>query len=294
MRTKPSSWSLLWPKLTSERAMNDIVIISHTACYLEKYSTAKSALEKGASVAPNESKFKKMLDECNLLIAEEEKDLVQQMPPTFPSNSTTPLATAADDPPLPSPAKPMFRHEFYQKPEEVVVTIFAKGIPKQNVNVEFGDQIVKDAYRFQPRLFGKMIPEKCRYEVLSTNVQVPLLPKSNVASVVSHRPVYPSSKPRKDWDKLEAEVKKQSADEDMRRAMKKSFAESNGTVLSTNWKEVGTKKVESTPPDGIELKKWEYLFKYSFLCLVKNSDKYLNFNLFWFLLEFSLHSCGAV
>ena len=40
-----------------------------TACYLEKYSTAKSALEKGASVAPNESKFKKMLDECNLLIA---------------------------------------------------------------------------------------------------------------------------------------------------------------------------------------------------------------------------------
>nr|VDC90060.1 unnamed protein product [Brassica rapa] len=95
MRTKPSSWSLLWPKLTSERAMNDIVIISHTACMkLEKYSTTKSALEKGASVAPNESKFKKMLDEFNLLIAEE-KDLVQQMPPTFPSSSTTPLATAA-------------------------------------------------------------------------------------------------------------------------------------------------------------------------------------------------------
>ncbi|KAF2563163.1 hypothetical protein F2Q70_00017220 [Brassica cretica] len=137
-----------------------------------------------------------------------------------------------------------------------------------------------------------MIPEKCRYEVLSTNVQVRLAkakiislgPLLNMAKaklfclnsmshqvtfmlpqrvflsqkVVSHRPVYPSSKPRKDWDKLDAEVKKQSADEDMRRAMNKSFAESNGTVLSTNWKEVGTKKVESTPPDGIELKKWEF------------------------------------
>lgn len=34
--------------------------------------------------------------------------------------------------------------------------------------------------------------------------------------------------------------------------------ESNGTVLSTNWKEVGTKKVEGSPPDGMELKKWEY------------------------------------
>lgn len=34
--------------------------------------------------------------------------------------------------------------------------------------------------------------------------------------------------------------------------------ESHGTVLSTNWKEVGLKKVEGSPPDGMELKKWEY------------------------------------
>lgn len=37
------------------------------------------------------------------------------------------------------------RHEFYQKPEEVVVTIFAKGIPAENVAVEFGEQIVRTA-----------------------------------------------------------------------------------------------------------------------------------------------------
>lgn len=34
--------------------------------------------------------------------------------------------------------------------------------------------------------------------------------------------------------------------------------ESNGTVLSTNWQDVGSKKVEGSPPDGMELKKWEY------------------------------------
>lgn len=34
--------------------------------------------------------------------------------------------------------------------------------------------------------------------------------------------------------------------------------ESNGTVLSTNWKEVGSKKVEGSPPEGMEVKKWEY------------------------------------
>lgn len=34
------------------------------------------------------------------------------------------------------------RHEYYQKPEEVVVTIFAKGVPAKNVSVDFGEQIV--------------------------------------------------------------------------------------------------------------------------------------------------------
>ena len=36
----------------------------------------------------------------------------------------------------------LYRHEFYQKPEEVVVTIFAKGIPADSVTVDFGEQIV--------------------------------------------------------------------------------------------------------------------------------------------------------
>ncbi|KAL2540215.1 Protein SGT1B [Abeliophyllum distichum] len=93
------------------------------------------------------------------------------------------------------------------------------------------------------------------------------------------RPTYPLSKPKRvDWDKLEAQVKKEEkeekldgdaalnkffrdvygdADEDTRRAMSKSFLESHGTVLSTNWKDVGSKKVIGSPPDGMELKKWE-------------------------------------
>ncbi len=39
--------------------------------------------------------------------------------------------------------------------------------------------------------------------------------------------------------------------------MIKSFTESNGTCLSTNWTDVGAKKVEVTPPDGMTAKKFE-------------------------------------
>ena len=46
------------------------------------------------------------------------------------------------------------------------------------------------------------------------------------------------------------------ADPDTRRAMMKSYQESNGTALSTNWDEVGKKTVETSPPDGMEARKW--------------------------------------
>lgn len=47
------------------------------------------------------------------------------------------------------------------------------------------------------------------------------------------------------------------ANEETRRAMNKSFQESGGTVLSTNWKEIGEKTVDVKPPDGTEFKAWE-------------------------------------
>lgn len=48
-----------------------------------------------------------------------------------------------------------------------------------------------------------------------------------------------------------------NADPDTRKAMVKSYTESGGTALSTNWEEVSKKRVEVSPPDGMEAKTWE-------------------------------------
>ncbi|CAM8968398.1 unnamed protein product [Rhodiola kirilowii] len=316
------------------------------ACFqLEEYQTAKAALEIGASLAPDASRFTKLITECEQKIAEESGDASEKSsgaaPPVEPilsSEAVTVNPTELAGPQaVTTVAKPKYRHEHYQRPEEVVVTIFAKRVPPSSIKVDFGEQILsvridipgEEAYHFQPRLFGKIVPAKCKYEVLSTKVEIRLAKavpiqwpsleyskeaidtqKINALTVEQvQRPTYPSSKPKRDWDKLEAEVKKtgsfsllqyhrlerislmlglvikcvlnvldfqekeekldgdaglnkffqeiyQGSDEDTRRAMLKSFVESNGTVLSTNWKEVGTKKVEGSAPDGMELKKW--------------------------------------
>ena len=47
------------------------------------------------------------------------------------------------------------------------------------------------------------------------------------------------------------------ASDDVKKAMNKSFSESGGTVLSTNWNEIGKEKTEVKPPDGMEWKNWE-------------------------------------
>ncbi|KAF5314121.1 hypothetical protein D9611_006788 [Ephemerocybe angulata] len=46
------------------------------------------------------------------------------------------------------------------------------------------------------------------------------------------------------------------ADEDTKKAMMKSYQESGGTTLSTNWEDVKKAKVEVKPPQGAEWKNW--------------------------------------
>ncbi|KAK0739434.1 SGS domain-containing protein [Apiosordaria backusii] len=87
-------------------------------------------------------------------------------------------------------------------------------------------------------------------------------------------PAYPTSSRTgpKNWDKLEEleGVEEEQSDvngffkklfkdasPEQQRAMMKSFTESNGTALSTDWNDVKDRKVETVPPEGVEPKKWD-------------------------------------
>lgn len=125
-----------------------------------------------------------------------------------------------------------------------------------------------------------------------TPAAAPVVAESKSEPKVESAPAYPTSSKHgpKNWDKLASELAKKEkkkdekvtvdsiddelddeegdpvnnlfkkiyagADEDTKRAMMKSYIESNGTALSTNWKDVSKGKVETSPPEGMEAKGW--------------------------------------
>ena len=231
------------------------------------------------------------------------------------------------------------RHEWYQTTDTVVVTLFAKGVPKDKATIEIQERALTVSFPLPTGsdfdfsldpLFSKVDPSASTSKVMSTKVECTMkkaTPGQKWASIESTEvvregensadngnpdvkrailgnqatnnaaPSYPTSSRSgpKNWDKVandltkkKAEKKKaegdggndgeddddgidefegngenaflqtifKSSNPDAQRAMMKSYQESNGTVLSTDWSEVSKKKVETSPPDGMVAKKW--------------------------------------
>lgn len=87
-------------------------------------------------------------------------------------------------------------------------------------------------------------------------------------------PSYPSSSRfgAKNWEKMdlddEEDMEKQDVDSffktiyknaspEQQRAMLKSYTESNGTSLSTDWDDVKNRTVETQAPAGVQARKWD-------------------------------------
>ncbi|KGL81538.1 Suppressor of G2 allele of SKP1, partial [Tinamus guttatus] len=148
-------------------------------------------------------------------------------------------------------------------------------------------------YNLKLVLLHSIVPEQSTFKVLSTKVEIvrkkpeavrweKLEGEGDSPKLKQFTPdtqhLYPSSSHyTRNWDKLVVEIKEEEKNEklegdaalnklfqqiysdgtdEVKRAMNKSFMESGGTVLSTNWSDVSKKKVEVNPPDDMEWKKY--------------------------------------
>jgi len=185
------------------------------------------------------------------------------------------------------------RRDWYQSNEKIILALLIKGT--SDVKVEFLDQsfscsgLDKDGNKFteEIKLALPINPNESTFKVTGSKIEFKLKKATEGLrwEVLENdsTPTETVPKPHnssKDWDKIgkeaDEEFKKDveegggeaalqqmfkniyaNASAETQRAMMKSFQESNGTVLSTNWNEVGKEKVEMKPPDSMEFRKWE-------------------------------------
>ncbi|XP_068621784.1 protein SGT1 homolog [Battus philenor] len=215
------------------------------------------------------------------------------------------MSESKDKPPAEAP-NPKIKHDWYQTEAQVVVTILLKNAVSNKVKVHYGDRSVSvssaipnsdSEYSLELELAHEIVPSMCTHVVSPSKIEVKLRKKEGIrwnqlegegteekvkaipqAVIDASGPQQPPKLFRKDWDKIEKDIKKMEEDEkqegdaalnslfqkiygegsdEVRRAMNKSFVESGGTVLSTNWNQVSKEKVEVKPPDGLEFRKWD-------------------------------------
>ncbi|OBT40589.1 hypothetical protein VE00_08047 [Pseudogymnoascus sp. WSF 3629] len=267
---------------------------------------------EGRKIAVTEVPDEATLPEVGKTVAAEEKGkaVVTQAPQT-----TTPAQTP----------KEKIRHEWYQSSNKVTITIFAKGIPKEQAEVSITEDSVEvnfpiganSSYNYSlDNLYERISPSESTFSITPNKLEITLHKTSGTkwpalesatrvpapapvtkdetkdvspptsATTTEKPPSYPTSSKHgpKNWDALASSAlaaestgdnklggddddeadplhgffKKlyKDADPDTKRAMMKSYTESNGTALSTNWADVKKKPVETNPPEGVEAKSW--------------------------------------
>jgi len=172
-------------------------------------------------------------------------------------------------------------------------------ITEKNVDLEIRFPETSSEYQINFNLLDSVVAAESSYSILTTKIDFKLKKSresrwsslENTGGSVQTWDVvvdtkkekglsYPSSSKHgtKNWDSLNKDNEKEEekldgdsalnklfqdiykgASDEQRRAMQKSFQESGGTVLSTNWDEVGKGEVKGAPPKGMEMKYWKDL-----------------------------------
>jgi len=191
---------------------------------------------------------------------------------------------------------PKIKHDWYQTETHVIVEIRLKKKENVHVDINESSLSVTarlpsgSDYCLELDLAHPISPDKSSHRTMSTKIEVKLakvhgvrwesLEGVGVAPLPTpgaDKPVQPYSS-GKDWNRVATDLEKElgedkaegeaalnemfqkiyaDSSDEVKKAMNKSFSESGGTVLSTNWSEIGKEKVDVKPPDGMEWKNWD-------------------------------------
>lgn len=166
----------------------------------------------------------------------------------------------------------------------MVITVLLKNATEKNYTVKIESQDVHmtaDGYELQLHLLHPIVVERSSHKAYPSKVEITLAKETgirweNLEKVETAVAALPTRQV-KNWDLLVSEEEKIDEKEakgeaalnqlfkkiyststpEVQKAMNKSFSESGGTVLSTNWNEVGKDKVEIKPPEGTEFREWD-------------------------------------
>ncbi|XP_071847163.1 protein SGT1 homolog [Apostichopus japonicus] len=258
--------------------------------HLEKYKDALASFQTGSQLDKADANFSQWIEKCKAKIPDDPEPTKQETAAETKQDTQPPAAS------IPQPPKEKQRYDWYQTESHVIITIMIKGCKRETVDINYNQHTFSATiklptgsdYSLELDLAHPVVPTHCVTRILSSKVECKLKKEEGIrwnklegddslaaASSVSKDDTHKhptSSHYSRNWDKIAKEAEEEDkqdgvndlfqkiyadGSDEVRKAMNKSFVESGGTVLSTNWKEIADKKTEMKPPDGMEWKNYE-------------------------------------
>ncbi|XP_054888904.1 protein SGT1 homolog isoform X2 [Poeciliopsis prolifica] len=244
--------------------------------HLKNYESAHSAFTQGQQLDDSDKSFEVWIKLCEEMMGTQTQN---------GSDATTPAAPPVKHDWYQTDSQVIVTVMAKNVPKDGVRVIFTERELSAQIQMAMGEDCDLHFHLLHP-----IVPHQSTFKILSTKVEIKMkkmdairwekLEGEGQESNIKHfNPnQYPtSSHYTHKWDKMVMDISEEEKNEklegdaalnklfqqiysdgsdDVKRAMNKSFMESGGTVLSTNWSDVGTRKVDVKPPDDVDFKKY--------------------------------------
>ncbi|XP_070701037.1 protein SGT1 homolog [Pempheris klunzingeri] len=244
--------------------------------HLSRYESAHAAFTQGHQLDESDKSFDIWIQRCQEMMGEQEE---------IGSDNRTPAVPPVKHDWYQTESQVIVTVMAKNVPKDGVCVNFMEKELSAMIQLASGEN-----YNLSLHLLHPIVPQQSTFKILTTKVEFKMkktdairwekLEGEGQESNIKHfNPnQYPSSSHHAlKWDKIVVDISEEEKNEklegdaalnklfqqiycdgsdEVKRAMNKSFMESSGTVLSTNWKDVGKRKVEMNPPEDVEYKKY--------------------------------------